>query len=74
MIKKTFSIFLLAIYSVRYEFSLVDTGNTGRQSDDGIFNNSALGIAIENKLLNFPQPDPISGFNENKKNSIYLCF
>ena len=49
-----------------YEFSFVDIA-AGRQSDGGIFNNSALGTAIENKLLNFSQPKSISGFNENKK-------
>ena len=46
---------------------MVDIGSAERQSDSGIFNNSALGIAIEHKLFNFSQPQPISGLNENKK-------
>ena len=63
--KKTFSKALHAICNTKYEFSLVDIGSAG--SDGGIFHNSVLGIGIENKLLNFPQPKPISGFNENQK-------
>ena len=46
---------------------MVDIGSAGRQSDGRLFNNSALGIAIENKSLNFLQPKPISGLHENKK-------
>ena len=63
--KKTFSKALLAICNTKYEFSLVDIGSAG--SDGEILHNSVLGIGIENKLLNFPQPKPISGFNENQK-------
>ena len=47
--KKTFRIVLLAICNAKYEFSLVDIGSAGRQSDGRIFNNSLLGISIENK-------------------------
>ena len=32
---------------LKYEFSLVDIGSGGRQSDGRIFNNSALGISTE---------------------------
>ena len=46
---------------------MVDIGSAGREIDGGTFNQSSLGIAIENKLLNFPQREPITGFNENKK-------
>ena len=53
---------------LKYEFSLVDIGSAGRQRDRGILNNSALGAAIENDLLNFPPPEPISGFNKR-----FLC-
>ena len=58
--KKTFSIVLLAVCNARYEFSLVDIGSEGRQSDGGIFNNSTIGTAIDNNLPNFPQPEPNS--------------
>ena len=38
--KKSFSIVLLAVCITSYEFTLVDSGEAGRQSDGGIYNNS----------------------------------
>ena len=58
---------MFAIFNAKNEFSLADIGSAGRQRDGGIFNDSALRIAIENKLLNFTQPEPVSGFNQSKK-------
>ena len=57
--KKTHSIVLLALCNARYEFLLVDIGDSGRQSDGSVYNNSQLGHAIEHKLLNIPKPDKI---------------
>ena len=54
--KKTFSIVLLAICDARYKFTLVDIGDTGRQSDGSVYNSSHLGYAIENNLLKIPGP------------------
>lgn len=62
--KKTFSIVLLAICNATYEFTLVDIGGSGRQSDGGIYNNSKIGDAIENNTLSFPYPSPINGYDE----------
>ena len=52
--KKTHSIVLLAVFNVGYQFSLVDIGDSGRQSDGSVYANSHLGHAIENNLLNIP--------------------
>ena len=54
--KKRFSIVLMAVFDAKYRFTLVDIGDTGRQSDGSVYTNSHLGYAIENDLLNIPQP------------------
>ena len=53
--KKRFSIVLMAVCDAKYRFTLVDIGDTGRQSDCSVYANSHLGYAIENDLLNIPQ-------------------
>ncbi|XP_065675590.1 uncharacterized protein LOC136091806 [Hydra vulgaris] len=63
--KKTFSIVLLATCNAKYEFTLVDIGGSGRQSDGGIYNNSKVGSAIDNNLLNFPDPSCISSYSKS---------
>ena len=54
--KKTHSIVLLAVCNARYEFTLVDIGQAGRQSDGGVYKNSNLGCAIDQTLLNVTAP------------------
>ena len=54
--KKSHSIVLMAICDANYEFTLVDIGDTGRNSDGGVFRNSKMGIAFESKLLHIPEP------------------
>ncbi len=54
--KKTFSISLLAVCDAKYRFTLVDIGDSGRQSDCSVYNNSHLGHSIENKPLDIPEP------------------
>ncbi|XP_065651227.1 uncharacterized protein LOC136079419 [Hydra vulgaris] len=53
--KKTHSIVLLAVCNAKYQFSLLDIGNSGRQSDGSVYTNSRLGYAIENNRLGIPQ-------------------
>ena len=60
--KKTFSIVLMAVCDAKYKFTLADIGETGRQSDGNVYANSHLGYAIENGLLNIPQPPKLSMF------------
>ena len=47
--KKTFSIVLMAICNAKYEFTLVDIGDTARESDGSVFAASKIGDAINNK-------------------------
>ena len=46
--------------SADYEFTLIDIGETGRESDGGVFCNSNLGYAIVNDLSYFPEPENIN--------------
>ena len=57
--KKTHSIVLLSVCNAKYEFTMVDIGDSGRQSDGSVFNNCSLGYAIENNKLNIPDPEKI---------------
>ena len=57
--QKTHSIVLMAICNAKYEFTMVDIGDSGRQSDGSVYCNSHLGYAIENGLLNFPPSEKL---------------
>ena len=52
--KKTHSIVLLNVCNARYDFTLVDIGQAGQQSDGGVYKNNNLGYAIDQNLLNVP--------------------
>ena len=47
---------LLAVCNARYQFTVVDIGQTGRQSRGGVYKNSNLGYTIDQNLLNVPAP------------------
>ena len=49
--KKKHSIVLLAVCNAKYEFTMVDIGDSGRQSDGSVYNNSHLGFTIGNNTL-----------------------
>ena len=49
LITRKHSIVLMAIYNARYQFTIVDIGDSGRQRDGSVYANSNLGYAIENK-------------------------
>ena len=57
--KKTHSVLLLAICNANCEFILVDTGDSGRQSDVSVYAKSHLGFCIENKKLGISACDEI---------------
>ena len=58
---KTHSIVLLGVCDASYKCTLVDIGDSGRQSDGSVYANSNVGYAIENKLLNIPPDAKITG-------------
>lgn len=57
--KKTFSIVLLALVDAHCNFIAVDVGAYGRNSDGGIFANSNLGKALQQRSLNVPEKSVI---------------
>ena len=54
--KKMFSIVLLAVCNADYQFTLVDVGEAGRQSDGGVFANSNIGYCITKDIFQLPCP------------------
>ena len=44
----------MAICNARYQFTVVDIRDSGRQSNDTVYANSNLGYTIENKQLKLP--------------------
>ena len=62
--KKTHSIVLMGVCDAHYKFTLVDVGDSGRQSDGSVYNNSYLGYAIENNLLHLPDVEKIANNSE----------
>ena len=54
----------MAICDTQYKFTLVDIGDTGRQSDGSVYNSSHLGYAIENTLLKIPGPAKLPDSNK----------
>ena len=69
--KKTHSIVLMAVCNARYEFIMVDIGDSGRQSDGSVYNNCHLGYAIENNSINLPEPKRIG---QNPVNTLPYVF
>ena len=51
----------MAVVNANYEFTMVDIGDAGRQSDGGVFANCKLGYAMTNNNLNLPPERQISG-------------
>ena len=60
-----FSIVLLAVRNANYEFTLVEIGEAGRQSNGG--NNSKLGMTIDRNMLTIPEPTTINEYSDTKK-------
>ena len=65
--KKIFSIVLLVVCNANYEFTQVDIGETGRESDRGIYSSSKLGMTIDRNLLNIPEPTTTNEYSVTNK-------
>ncbi|KAK4882659.1 hypothetical protein RN001_005978 [Aquatica leii] len=61
--KKTFSVVLLAACDAKYNFTLIDVGAYGSQSDGGIFRESTFEKALNNSSFNLPSEKPLPGTN-----------
>ncbi|CAH1973594.1 unnamed protein product [Acanthoscelides obtectus] len=59
--KSQYSIVLMAVVDVDYNFTFVDIGCQGRISDGGVFKRCDLYQKIANGTLNFPQNSPLPG-------------
>ena len=60
--KKTHSIVLMAVCDAKYTFTMVDIGDTGRNSDGGVLNNGYIGQLTNNPtILTIPIPETING-------------
>lgn len=55
------------------QFLLVDIGDTGRQADGSVYTNSYLGRAIQDGLLNFPEPEPLQCDPNKKHPYVFLA-
>lgn len=54
--KKTFSIVLMACCDAKYNFTLIDIGAYGSESDGGVFNGSVFGIQMDKNEMFNPGP------------------
>jgi hypothetical protein len=63
LIKKTFSVILLALVDAHYIFIMINVGSFGRSNDGGIFSHSELGKRIENGSLNITPGSCLPGTN-----------
>ena len=59
--KESHSIVLMAVCDINYKFMMVDNGDSGRNSDGGVFSSCDLRIAINEDEFNTSQPEPIWG-------------
>ena len=59
--KKTHSIVPMTIVDSNYQFTMVDIGDAGRQSDGGVFAANNIGQALDEGLFNIPPSGRLHG-------------
>nr|CAH7717953.1 unnamed protein product [Callosobruchus chinensis] len=59
--KHSHSIVLLGLADANYQFTYINVGSAGRNSDGGVYVNSRLSKALENNSIHIPQPKPLPG-------------
>ena len=59
--KNTHSIVLMAVCDSNYKCMMVDIGDSGRNSDGGVFSSCNLGLAISEDKLNIPEAESMWG-------------
>jgi len=62
--KHTFSVVLMALVDANYKFIYCDVGCNGRVSDGGLFGKCSLNKALQENLLNLPNPQAMPGLSE----------
>ncbi|KMQ81545.1 nuclease harbi1-like protein, partial [Lasius niger] len=62
-----FSIVLLGVCDAQYNFTIVDIGAEGSQSDGGLFNSSELGIRLQEESLHVPNSNYLPGTDVEMK-------
>lgn len=67
--KKYFSLVLLAMCDSDYNFTYINVGSHGSNSDSAIFQQSQLYTQLENKTLDVPEPQPLPPINEDASNT-----
>ena len=55
----------MVVCNTNYEFTLIDFGDIGCQSDSGVYIYSNLGFYIDMNKINRPKPEPITGYTSN---------
>ncbi|KAF4529518.1 hypothetical protein B566_EDAN015176 [Ephemera danica] len=62
--KHFFAIVLMALCDAKYRFRWVDIGAPGSESDGGVLQRSDLGLALHNRIMNFPDPQQLPNSNQ----------
>ena len=60
-LKGKYSIILMAVAGIEYQFLFADVGMNGRNSDGGNWLQSPMRKAVEKNTLRLPKPKPLHG-------------
>lgn len=63
--KNYFSVVLFAICDANYKFTYVDIGGYGSDSDSGMYSSSHIGAALNEGMIDLPEPEPLPNLRES---------